>query len=186
MGRRVTRKAVGKATMRRAELGGCRLLPEKAIPHPSDRTVPPPTNEFLPSPAETTPTLSPQPQKPHAHDDRLNAHTAHSDRNLPTERHPSLRIRRRNSSSWRRSPCERGPKRSRLTQLRCRWSFDQDRWDDWVLWYVPSFSPSHPRFAYIHGLSEIGITLLAGFGTLELRVNRCYGCYIRFDGIGGG
>ena len=47
--------------------------------------------------------------------------------------------------------------------------------------------PLHtPRFAYIHELSEIGITLLAGFGTLELRVNRCYGCYIRLDGIGGG
>ena len=43
-----------------------------------------------------------------------------------------------------------------------------------------------PYFAHIHGLSEIGITLLVGFGMLELGVNRCYGCYVRFNGIGGG
>jgi len=43
------------------------------------------------------------------------------------------------------------------------------------------------RFAYIRGLSEIGITLLVGFSEcLNSGVNRCYGCYVRFDGIGGG
>jgi len=48
------------------------------------------------------------------------------------------------------------------------------------------FGMSLPRFAYIHGLNEIGITLLVGLGMLELGVNRCYGCYVRFNGIGGG
>ena len=43
-----------------------------------------------------------------------------------------------------------------------------------------------PRFAYIHELNEIGITPLVGLRTLGLGVNRCYGCYVRFDGIGGG
>lgn len=62
-----------------------------------------------------SPSLPPTTQNPHAHNVRLNAHPAHSDRNLPTESNPPLRIRRRNPSSWRRSPRERGPKRPQLT-----------------------------------------------------------------------
>ena len=146
--------------------------------------VPPPTNEFRPSPTETS-TLS-LPPTARGHNVRLNTCPTHPDRNLPTESHPPLRIRRRNPSSWRRGSRERGPKRSRLTQLRCCRIFDQDRRDDWVLWYVLPLSLQTPRFACIHGLSEIGITLLVGFGIFEPGVNRCYGCYVRFNGIGGG
>ena len=119
--------------------------------------------------------LSPPPttQKPHADNVRSNAHLDLPNGNLPTKSHPPLHISSRNPSSWCWSNRERGPKRSRLAQLRCRWCSYQDRWYDWVLRYVLFLSSPYPtppsRFAYIHGLNEIGITQLVGLlGRLNL------------------
>ena len=98
-------------------------------PHPSDRTFGRVQLRLhTHSPSNHT--------KFYADNVRLNTHSACPNRSLPTESHPPLRFGSRNPSSWRRSTRERGPKRSRLTQLRCRRSFDQDRWYDWVLRYV--------------------------------------------------
>ena len=122
-------------------LGGCGTHTRKGNSSSLRSSVPQPTNFDW---VQLRPTHSPSLQ-PHTHNVRLDGHPTHPDRNIPTKSYPPLRIGRRNPSSWRRGSRERGPKCSRLTQLWCCRCFDQDRWDDWVLWYVPSPFRVYPR-----------------------------------------